>query len=160
MGHPVFSSSKIPPDSLELCAECPSWRRRLPLPVCQCWSAWPGWPAWGAAEVERRGTLTSSSPSPRLIRPSRCSHRRERTTRRCHSRREPVDERKHTVWSKWILQGGWGGWPTGNGKKLSSCHAQLGQVTCLAVAYFFLFHAGHPLHPPGHRKFLSIQYAV
>ena len=34
------------------------------------------------------------------------------------------------------LQGGWGGWPTGNGKKLSSSQAQLGQSTCLAVAYF------------------------
>ena len=33
-----------------------------------------------------------------------------------------------------FLQGGWGGWPTGNGKKLSSCQAQLGQATCLAVA--------------------------
>ena len=33
-----------------------------------------------------------------------------------------------------ILQGGWGGWPTGNGKKLSSCQAQLGQATRLAVA--------------------------
>ena len=33
-----------------------------------------------------------------------------------------------------LLQGGWGGWPTGNGKKLSSCQAQLGQATCLAVA--------------------------
>ena len=32
------------------------------------------------------------------------------------------------------VQGGWGGWPTGNGKKLSSCQAQLGQPTCLAVA--------------------------
>ena len=32
------------------------------------------------------------------------------------------------------LQGGWGGWPTGNGKKLSSCQTQLGQATCLAVA--------------------------
>ena len=32
------------------------------------------------------------------------------------------------------VQGGWGGWPTGNGKKLSSCQAQLGQATCLAVA--------------------------
>ena len=32
------------------------------------------------------------------------------------------------------LQGGWGGWPTGNGKKLSSCQAQLGQATWLAVA--------------------------
>ena len=27
-----------------------------------------------------------------------------------------------------------GGWPTGNGKKLNSCQAQLGQATCLAVA--------------------------
>ena len=32
------------------------------------------------------------------------------------------------------LQGGWGGWPTGNREKLSSCQAQLGQATCLAVA--------------------------
>ena len=32
------------------------------------------------------------------------------------------------------IQGGWGGWPTGNGKKLSSCQAQLCQATCLAVA--------------------------
>ena len=32
------------------------------------------------------------------------------------------------------VQGGWGGWPTGNRKKLSSCQAQLGQATCLAVA--------------------------
>ena len=32
------------------------------------------------------------------------------------------------------VQGGWGGWPTGNGKKLSSSQAQLGQATCLAVA--------------------------
>ena len=32
------------------------------------------------------------------------------------------------------LQGGLGGWPTGYGKKLSSCQAQLGQATCLAVA--------------------------
>ena len=32
------------------------------------------------------------------------------------------------------LQGGWGGWPTGNGKKLSSSQAQLGQATCLDVA--------------------------
>ena len=27
------------------------------------------------------------------------------------------------------------GWPTGNRKKLSNCQAQLGQATCLAVAY-------------------------
>ena len=33
-----------------------------------------------------------------------------------------------------LVQGGWGEWPIGNGKKLSSCHAQLGQATCLAVA--------------------------
>ena len=33
-------------------------------------------------------------------------------------------------------QGGWGGWPTGKGKKLSSSQAQLGQAACLAVAYF------------------------
>ena len=34
----------------------------------------------------------------------------------------------------YYIQGGWGGWPTGNGKKLSSSQAQLGQATCLAVA--------------------------
>ena len=32
------------------------------------------------------------------------------------------------------VQGGWGGWPTGNGKKQSSSQAQLGQETFLAVA--------------------------
>ena len=33
-----------------------------------------------------------------------------------------------------ILQPAVIGWPTGNRKKLSSCQAQLGQATCLAVA--------------------------
>ena len=32
------------------------------------------------------------------------------------------------------VQGGRGGWHTGNGKKGSSSQAQLGQATCLAVA--------------------------
>ena len=32
------------------------------------------------------------------------------------------------------LQVGWGGWPTENGKKLSSSQAQLGQAICLALA--------------------------
>ena len=32
------------------------------------------------------------------------------------------------------IQGGWGGWPTGNGKNVNSSQAQLGQATCLAVA--------------------------
>ena len=40
------------------------------------------------------------------------------------------------------VQGGWGGWPTGNGKKLSSCQAQLGQATCLAVAKFISISCG------------------
>ena len=35
---------------------------------------------------------------------------------------------------KICVQGGWGGWPTGNRKRLSSCQAQLGQATWLAVA--------------------------
>ena len=39
------------------------------------------------------------------------------------------------------IQCGWGGWPTGNGKKLSSSQAQLGLATCLAVTYF-LFISG------------------
>ena len=34
----------------------------------------------------------------------------------------------------YTIQGGWGGWPTGNGKKLRCSQAQLGQATCLAVA--------------------------
>ena len=44
------------------------------------------------------------------------------------------------------VQGRWGGY----GKKLSSSQAQLGQATCLAVAYFlfFPFPVGHPPHPP------------
>ena len=32
------------------------------------------------------------------------------------------------------VQGGWGGWPTGNGKNVNSSQAQLGQATCWAVA--------------------------
>ena len=32
------------------------------------------------------------------------------------------------------VQGGWGGWPTGNGNNLNSNQAQLGQATCLAIA--------------------------
>ena len=40
-------------------------------------------------------------------------------------------------------QGGWGGWPTGKGKKLSSSQAQLGQATCLAVASFLSISCGH-----------------
>ena len=34
------------------------------------------------------------------------------------------------------------GWPTGNRKKLSSCQAQLGQATCLAVASFLSISCG------------------
>ena len=34
------------------------------------------------------------------------------------------------------------GWPTGNGKKLSSCQAQLGLATCLAVASFLSVSCG------------------
>ena len=37
------------------------------------------------------------------------------------------------------VQGGWGGWPTGNGKKLSSSQAQLGQAQCLGAI--------HPIRP-------------
>ena len=38
------------------------------------------------------------------------------------------------VWRSDTVQGGWGGWPTGNGTKVSSCQAQLSLATCLAVA--------------------------
>ena len=41
-----------------------------------------------------------------------------------------------------IVQGGWGGWPTGNGKKVSISQAQLGQATCLAVAHFLSISCG------------------
>ena len=34
-----------------------------------------------------------------------------------------------------LVQGGWGGWPPGNGKKLCSCQAQLGQAQCSNSAY-------------------------
>ena len=44
-----------------------------------------------------------------------------------------VVERHHQI--QYSVQGGWGGWPTGNGEKLNSSQAQLGQATCLAVAY-------------------------
>ena len=40
------------------------------------------------------------------------------------------------------LQGGWGVWSTRNVKKLSSSQAQLGQATCLAVAYFLSIYCG------------------
>ena len=40
------------------------------------------------------------------------------------------------------LKGGWGGLPTGNGKKLSSSQTQLSQATCLAVAYFLSISCG------------------
>ena len=40
------------------------------------------------------------------------------------------------------VQGGWVGWPTENGKKLSNSQAQLGQATCLAVAYFLSISGG------------------
>ena len=47
------------------------------------------------------------------------------------------------------LQGGWGGWPTGNGKKLSNsqacCLAQLCLACCL-VSFHFLW-AIHPIRP-------------
>ena len=49
------------------------------------------------------------------------------------------------------VQGGWdwGGWPTGNEKKVSSSQAQLGQATCLAVIYFLSISCGeiHPIRP-------------
>ena len=38
-----------------------------------------------------------------------------------------------------------GGWPTGNGKKLSSSQAQVGQATCLLLFRFFPFPVGHPM---------------
>ena len=30
----------------------------------------------------------------------------------------------------YYIQGGWGGWPTGNGKKISSSQAQVGLYLC------------------------------
>ena len=46
------------------------------------------------------------------------------------------------------LQGGWGGWPTGNGKKLNSSQAQLARQHAWLLLNFFLFPVGHPPHPP------------
>ena len=40
------------------------------------------------------------------------------------------------------VQCSWSGYPTGNGKKLSRSQAQLGQATCLAVAYFLSIFCG------------------
>ena len=47
-----------------------------------------------------------------------------------------------------VVQGGWGGCRTGNGKKLSKSQACCLAQLCLAVAYFFPFPVGHPPHPP------------
>ena len=46
----------------------------------------------------------------------------------------PHQGKKELPSSSDLVQGGWGGWPTGNGKKLSSSQAQMGKATCLAVA--------------------------
>ena len=46
------------------------------------------------------------------------------------------------------VQGGWGGWPTGNGKKLSSSQAQLRKQHAWLLLNFFPFPVGHPPHPP------------
>ena len=43
------------------------------------------------------------------------------------------------------IEGGWGGWPPGNGKKLSSCQAQQHAWLLLNL---FPFPVGHPPHPP------------
>ena len=44
-----------------------------------------------------------------------------------------AQKRGQHLWTN-TEHGGWGGLPTGNGKKLSSSQAQLDQATCLAVA--------------------------
>ena len=62
-----------------------------------------------------------------------CLHFRFRQPRRTHFTKALCYDLIFSE-SRVYLQGGWGGWPTGNGNKLSSIQAQLGQATCLAVA--------------------------
>ena len=52
------------------------------------------------------------------------------------------------------VQGGWGGWPTGNGTKVSNSQACCLAQLCLAAAYFFPFPVGHPPHISIKRIFL------
>ena len=73
-------------------------------------------------------TLTKSKHVPRPISLSSSSLRRVAC-------RRPLVENS-------VLQGGLGGWPTGNGKKLSSSQVHLGQATCLDVAYFLSISCG------------------
>ena len=47
-----------------------------------------------------------------------------------------------------FIQGGWGGWPAGNGKKLSSSQAQLARQHAWLLLTFFPFPVGHPPHLP------------
>ena len=45
------------------------------------------------------------------------------------------------------LQGGWGGWPTGNGKKLGQATWLLGNMLgCSLISFHFLL-AIHPIRP-------------
>ena len=46
------------------------------------------------------------------------------------------------------LQGGWGGWPTGNVNKLSNSHACCFLNCAWLLLNFFPFPVGHPPHPP------------
>ena len=46
------------------------------------------------------------------------------------------------------VQGGWGGWPTGNGKKLSNSQACCLAQLCLAAAKFLSISCGPSTHPP------------
>ena len=58
------------------------------------------------------------------------------TERKINQSTAPVDydDAKLNDGSENYVQCSCSGWPTGNGKKLSSSQAQLGQTTCLAVA--------------------------
>ena len=64
-------------------------------------------------------------------------YNRKKPKRPCNRNRVYNEVRKQTK-----VQGGWGGWPSGNRMKLSSSQAQLGQATS------FPFPVRHPPHPP------------
>ena len=46
------------------------------------------------------------------------------------------------------LQGGWGGWPTGNGKDLAAARLSWARQHAWLLLILFPFPVGHPPHPP------------
>ena len=58
----------------------------------------------------------------------------ERAKKECSYEQDRLKSNRSAVRNH--IQGGWGGWTTGNGNKFSSSQAQLGQATCLGLASF------------------------